>query len=103
MLLTEEGARAMEPGEDRTRIVERTVHGYRVFGAGSMHVRTYPGGPTLVRDAVAVIDRDEVIHEVRRPVVALCRCDRSRLEPWCDGVHRFVREMDAGTDAAPPR
>jgi len=50
-------------------------------------IRAYPDGPFLVRGPVTVLDGDGNEGEVRRPVVALCRCGRSRTQPLCDGVH----------------
>ena len=47
-------------------------------------------GPLLLRGADAVIDRDGREHVVERPVVALCRCERSGRLPWCDGTHRAL-------------
>ena len=39
-----------------------------------------PGGPMLVRDHP---DSD-------RPVVAVCRCEKSARLPWCDGTHKVL-------------
>ncbi len=49
------------------------------------------GGPLLVRGAQTWLDDDGTLHEVRRPVVAVCQCSRSQRMPWCDGTHKFVR------------
>jgi CDGSH-type Zn-finger protein len=49
-----------------------------------------PGGPVLLRGAVEVVDAAGVTHPVTRPVVAVCRCDKSRRLPWCDGTHKVV-------------
>ena len=57
-----------------------------------VQVQTCPRGPLLVRGADTVVDDDGVEHVVRRPVVAVCVCDRSALKPWCDGTHKSVRE-----------
>lgn len=48
-------------------------------------------GPRLVRGADVVAGGDGELHVVRRPVVALCTCDRSRLAPWCDSTHKLLR------------
>lgn len=49
------------------------------------------GGPMLVRGATEVSDEDGVTHPVTRPVVALCRCNRSERMPWCDSSHKTPR------------
>lgn len=50
-----------------------------------------PGGPLLVRGADEVVSPEGEHVEVRRAVVALCRCDASTIRPWCDGSHKVVR------------
>jgi CDGSH-type Zn-finger protein len=54
-----------------------------------VEVRACPGGPWLVRGAAAVEDADGA-HEVTRPVVAVCSCDKSQRLPWCDGTHKVI-------------
>jgi CDGSH-type Zn-finger protein len=49
------------------------------------------GGPLLLRGADHVVDAAGVTHEVDRPVVALCSCEKSQRLPWCDGTHRAVQ------------
>ena len=58
-----------------------------------------PGGPLLLRGADRVVDQAGVSHEVDRPVVALCACDRSQRMPWCDGTHRAVQRAERRRDA----
>ena len=53
--------------------------------------RPCPGGPTLVRGAVAVVDAEGTRHEVTRPVVAVCACAKSSRMPWCDATHKSIR------------
>ena len=50
-------------------------------------IAVYREGPYLVRGPVRVIGEDGDTVEVRREVVALCRCGRSRTKPLCDGTH----------------
>jgi hypothetical protein len=54
-------------------------------------VRACPDGPWLVRGADGVRTDDGVVHATRRPVVAVCSCERSQRSPWCDGTHKVVR------------
>jgi CDGSH-type Zn-finger protein len=47
-------------------------------------------GPLLVRGAVRILYADGVDVPVRRRVVALCRCGRSSIQPFCDDTHKVV-------------
>ena len=47
-------------------------------------------GPMLVRGAEAIRDESGTVHAVDRPVVALCRCEKSSRLPWCDGTHKVI-------------
>ena len=49
-----------------------------------------PGGPLLVRGAHEIVDAEGVAHAVTRPVVAVCACERSQRQPWCDGTHKAL-------------
>lgn len=53
-------------------------------------VERCPDGPLLVRGADVIRDADGVEHEVTRPVVAVCLCDKSARAPWCDGTHKLL-------------
>ena len=44
----------------------------------------------LLRGAESVQDADGTVHPVDRPVVALCRCEKSSRLPWCDGTHKVI-------------
>ncbi|HET8602445.1 MAG TPA: CDGSH iron-sulfur domain-containing protein [Marmoricola sp.] len=60
-------------------------------GRQAVRVERCPDGPMLVRGAESVVDAEGREHEVTRPVVALCTCDRTQRAPWCDGTHKFLR------------
>ncbi len=49
-----------------------------------------PAGPMLVRGVRSVRDADGVTHQTSRPVVALCRCQKSGTLPFCDGTHQLL-------------
>jgi len=54
-------------------------------------ITSYRDGPLLVRGPFTMLDQDGGEIESERDVVALCRCGKSRLRPFCDGSHRLVR------------
>ena len=67
-------------------------------------IRSYPEGPFLVRGPIRLLGEDGQEIEIRRRVIALCRCGRSRLQPLCDGTHgvagvggRAGEDAEAGT------
>lgn len=54
-------------------------------------ITPYRDGPLLVRGPVVLRDQhgDEIA--VERETIALCRCGRSRMRPFCDGTHKLTR------------
>lgn len=54
-------------------------------------ITPYRDGPLLVRGPFRLLDQDGNEIEVDRGTVALCRCGKSRLRPFCDGTHKLVR------------
>jgi CDGSH-type Zn-finger protein len=61
----------------------------------------YRDGPYLVRGPLVLRDQDGRAIEVGRRTVALCRCGKSRMRPFCDGTHRLV-EFRAPSHAESP-
>ncbi len=53
-------------------------------------VTVYPDGPLVVRGAVQIAHADGTVIEQTGPAVALCRCGRSALKPFCDGNHKLA-------------
>jgi CDGSH-type Zn-finger protein len=54
-------------------------------------IRAYPDGPILVRGAFELEDEDGNPIDPRRSTVALCRCGKSGIKPFCDGTHAIAR------------
>ena len=55
-------------------------------------ITPYRDGPLLVRGPFRMLDQDgNEIETGREGAVALCRCGKSRLRPFCDGSHKVVR------------
>jgi len=53
-------------------------------------ITPYRDGPLLVRGPFRMVDQDGAEIVVDRETVALCRCGRSRIRPFCDGTHRVA-------------
>ncbi|MBX5440945.1 MAG: CDGSH iron-sulfur domain-containing protein [Solirubrobacteraceae bacterium] len=54
-------------------------------------ITAYRDGPFLVRGPFTLTDQDGNEIEIGRETVALCRCGKSRIRPFCDGTHKLVR------------
>lgn len=54
-------------------------------------ITPYRDGPLLVRGPFTLQDMHGREIEVSRETVALCRCGKSRIRPFCDGTHKLVR------------
>jgi CDGSH-type Zn-finger protein len=64
-------------------------------------ITPYRNGPYLVRGPFAVMDQDGNEIEARRKVVALCRCGRSQIRPFCDGTHKAIGfQAESGAPAS---
>jgi CDGSH-type Zn-finger protein len=55
------------------------------------HITAYRDGPFLVRGPFTLTDQDGNDIPVGRETIALCRCGKSRIRPYCDGTHKLVR------------
>ena len=75
-------------------------------------ITPYRDGPLVVRGPFRMVDQDGAEIEIDRETVALCRCGRSRLRPFCDGSHKLTRfsapsgaedrQRDRGAPPTPP-
>ena len=54
-------------------------------------ITSYRDGPLLVRGPFVLEDQDGNPIDAGRDTVALCRCGKSRMRPFCDGSHKLVR------------
>jgi CDGSH-type Zn-finger protein len=54
-------------------------------------ITPYRDGPLIVRGPVRMSDQDGNAIAVERETIALCRCGKSRIRPFCDGTHKVVR------------
>jgi CDGSH-type Zn-finger protein len=55
-----------------------------------VRVTPYRDGPLIVRGAARIAEADGSELTPRRDPIALCRCGKSRLRPFCDGTHKLI-------------
>lgn len=53
-------------------------------------ITPYPDGPYLIRGEFAVTDPEGNEMPLERRTIALCRCGKSRIRPFCDGTHKLI-------------
>jgi CDGSH-type Zn-finger protein len=53
-------------------------------------VTVYENGPLIVRGRFVLTAQDGQLIPAGRRTVALCRCGRSALKPFCDGSHARI-------------
>ena len=54
-------------------------------------ITPYRDGPLVIRGPFRLTDQDGREIAVKRATIALCRCGKSRMRPFCDGTHKVVR------------
>jgi CDGSH-type Zn-finger protein len=59
--------------------------------ADDVVITPYRDGPLVIRGPVTIRDQDGNEIAPGRDTVALCRCGKSRIRPFCDGSHQLVR------------
>jgi CDGSH-type Zn-finger protein len=53
-------------------------------------ITPYRDGPLLIRGEFTLRDQDGNEIPSERGTIALCRCGKSRMRPFCDGSHKLV-------------
>lgn len=53
-------------------------------------ITPYRDGPLIVRGDFALTDQDGNPIAAGRDTIALCRCGKSRMRPFCDGSHKLI-------------
>jgi CDGSH-type Zn-finger protein len=71
---------------------------------GDSTITPSKNGPYIVRGDFQLLDQDGNEIPLRREVIALCRCGRSRSRPFCDGTHKLTgfRSASAPDAERPP-
>lgn len=68
-----------------------------------MTITPYRDGPYLVRGPFVLVGQDGAPIPGSRRTIALCRCGKSRIRPYCDGTHKLVDFRAPGVLEAWPR
>ncbi len=53
-------------------------------------ITPYRDGPLLVRGPIKLVGPTGEEVSCDRDPIALCRCGKSRLKPFCDGTHKLT-------------
>ncbi len=56
----------------------------------SVTITPYRDGPLLVRGPIQLVAPDGTPIACDRDPIALCRCGKSNLKPFCDGTHKLI-------------
>jgi CDGSH-type Zn-finger protein len=81
----------------RCQTADRQAEENRVDAQQEPAVQVLANGPFLVMGNVEVRDADGNVMEAPNPVrYALCRCDKSKKKPFCDGSHYHVGFKEPG-------
>jgi CDGSH-type Zn-finger protein len=51
-------------------------------------ITPYRDGPLIVRGNFSLVDQDGAAIDPGRRTIALCRCGKSGIKPFCDGAHK---------------
>jgi len=51
-------------------------------------ITPYRDGPLIVRGDFRLVDQDGLEIDPGRRTIALCRCGKSGIKPFCDGTHK---------------
>lgn len=66
-------------------------------------ITPYRDGPLLVRGPFTLVDQEGNEVELHRKTIALCRCGRSRIKPFCDGTHKAIKfRAESAPDRSKP-
>jgi CDGSH-type Zn-finger protein len=61
-----------------------------VLDKDEVTITPYRDGPLLIRGAARLMTPTGETISCNREPLALCRCGRSKIKPFCDGTHKLV-------------
>jgi CDGSH-type Zn-finger protein len=75
------------PDDGQDPVVEAALAAPVEPGAGAT-ITPYRDGPLIIRGEFRLVDQDGADIDPGRRTIALCRCGKSGIKPFCDGAHK---------------
>jgi CDGSH-type Zn-finger protein len=91
--VTDERLRDLDPGADPAT---------DPVGGPAATITPYRDGPLIVRGHFRLVDTEGNEIDPGRKTVALCRCGKSGIKPFCDGTHKRAG-FSSGSAPSRPR
>ena len=77
-----------EPDDEQDPEVEAALSAPRATQDAGATITPYRDGPLIVRGDFRLVDQDGAEIDPGRQTIALCRCGKSGIKPFCDGAHK---------------
>jgi CDGSH-type Zn-finger protein len=77
-----------EPDDDQDPDVEAALAAAPAAEGPGATITPYRDGPLIVRGDFRLVDQDGAEIDPGRQTIALCRCGKSGIKPFCDGAHK---------------
>jgi CDGSH-type Zn-finger protein len=76
------------PDDEHDPLVEAALAAPATTQGDGATITPYRDGPLIVRGDFRLVDSDGVEIDPGRKTIALCRCGKSGIKPFCDGAHK---------------
>jgi CDGSH-type Zn-finger protein len=87
---------------DAADVTDATVRDLPPVDEPTATITPYRDGPLIVRGDFRLTDNEGNEIDPGRKTVALCRCGKSGIKPFCDGTHKRT-DFHAGSAPTRPR
>jgi CDGSH-type Zn-finger protein len=77
-----------QPDDEQDPEVEAALTAPWAAQAAGATITPYRDGPLIVRGDFRLVDSDGAEIDPGRTTIALCRCGKSGIKPFCDGAHK---------------
>ena len=74
--------------DDAAAIEDPPIEDRAPLRGGGASITPYRDGPLIVRGDFRLLDQDGGEIDPGRETIALCRCGKSGIKPFCDGSHK---------------